>query len=44
MGKGFNAVEGVLEQDLGGLLMRACEKKVGGFKDGFAIWPANAST
>lgn len=30
MGKGFRAVEGVLEQDLGGLLMEACVRKVGG--------------
>ena len=31
MGKGFSAVEGVLEKDLGGLLMHACEEKVGHF-------------
>jgi hypothetical protein len=30
MGKGFNASEGVLEEDLGCLLMLACQKKVGG--------------
>lgn len=29
MGKGFSAVEGVLDQDLGGLLMKACNKMVG---------------
>lgn len=30
MGKGFYAADGVLEEDLGGLLMRACKKKVRG--------------
>jgi hypothetical protein len=29
MGKGFNAIEGIQNEDLGGLVMLACEKKVG---------------
>jgi hypothetical protein len=29
MGKGFNTSDGVLEEDLGGLLMLACRKRVG---------------
>jgi hypothetical protein len=33
MGKGFNASDGVLEEDLGCLLMLACQKKVGGKKN-----------